>query len=124
VGVGEVRVWVRATKVGEGDGVLDGFVGETEFGEENGAGVGSGDAIEAVEEDGEGGVGGEEVLDEGKVEDVAEEDDIVFDGVDDRNFAGSVGKFADLGEVNLRGELGIIQHIAGRLHTSGASNVL
>ena len=65
-------------------------------------GVGAGDTVQAVEEDLEGVlVGEEEALDEVEVEDRLEELDVVRDGVDDLDLGGAVRRLADLGQIDL-----------------------
>lgn len=104
VGVGEVGVGVAAVEVGRGDAVL-GAVGEAELALEDGLAVGAGDAGEAVEEDLEVLVLGEEALDQVEVEDVLQHLKVVGDGVDDLDLEGAVGASADRGDVDL-GDVG------------------
>jgi hypothetical protein len=59
--------------------------------------------VKTVEEDAEVlGVGRQERLDEGEVKDRFEQNDIIGDRIDDRNFARSIREFSNLGQVNLR----------------------
>jgi hypothetical protein len=107
VSVGQVGVGVSSSKVGQRSAVHDGRLGEAELLDEDGSTVGTGDTVHAVEEDGGsllagGGRGVEVLLDEVEVEDVAEEGDVVGDGVDDLDLDGSDLGGTDLLEVDLR----------------------
>ena len=102
VRVGEVRVGVSATEVRQRLAVLHRGLGQAELLDEDAVGVGAGDTVQAVEEDLERVlVGEEEALDEVEVEDRLEELDVVRDGVDDLDLGGAVGRLADLGQIDL-----------------------
>lgn len=79
VGVDKVGIWVSSTKVGKRNAVLDGRFGETESLDEDGSAVWTSDAMQAVEEDLEIGVGLEEGFDEREVEDTLEEGEVILD---------------------------------------------
>lgn len=102
VGVREVRIGVSSIEVWRWNAVLNGAFRETETLDEEGTGVRSSNTMQTVKEDGEViDMGIKEVLDQGEIEDLFEEGDIVCHGVDDLDIAGSVLEIANLGEINL-----------------------
>ena len=109
VGVDEIRVRVAAAEVRFRDAVLARGGREAEVLLEDCHAVGAGDAVQAVEEDFEVRVGGEEGLDQREVEDRAQHLGVVGDGVDDLNFERAVG----LGTDGVDGELGQLGDLVG-----------
>ena len=101
VGVDKVGVGVEAAEVGLRCAVL-GATSDTKLLLEDLDTVVTGDTVEAVEEDLEVLVLGEELLDEVEVENVLEHLDVVLGAVDDLDLERAVGLGADGGEVNLR----------------------
>lgn len=105
VGIGQVGVGVSTAKVRARLAVHDGLLGETELLNKNALTIGTGDTVHAVEEDGEARGVAQEALDEIKVKDVLEEDDIVGNRVDNLNLkvAGLLstnGREIDLSDIN------------------------
>lgn len=101
MGIGQVGVRVSTTKVGTGLAVHDGLLGETELFDKDALTIGTGDTMHAVKEDGEAGGLVQEALDEVKIKDVLEEDDIVGNRVDNLNFEVAGLLSTDGGEINL-----------------------
>ena len=104
VSVRQVGIWVSSTEVGGWDAVLDGRSGKTKRIDEDGAGIGAGNAMETVKQDIETLGVEEEVLDQVKVENRLEELDVVGDGINDFNFQGAVLGFSFLRKVDLEWE--------------------
>ena len=77
MGIGEVRIGVSATEIGEGLAVHDGFLRKSKLVDKDLLTIGTGDTMHAIEEDGK--LGGllQKALDEVKVKDVLEEDEII-----------------------------------------------
>lgn len=113
MGVSQVGIRVRSTKVGLGDTVLDGRLVETESIDKDGSTVRTSDTIEGIEEDSgfRGGVV-KPVLDHVKVEDLLEKVDVVGDWVDDSDLQWSMLKFSNFGQVELS-----CQHVAPLDHS-------
>lgn len=102
VRVGEVRIRVSSTKIGQRNAVLDRRLGKTELLEEDGLGVRTGDAMKTVEEDLEVlGVFVQEFLDQREVEDLLEQGHVISDGVDDGDFGRSIREISGFGKVDL-----------------------
>lgn len=92
---------MAAVKVGAGLAVLRSAT-EAELLFEDGLSIGPSDAAEAIEEHFEVGVGAEEFLDSGEVEDVLEHGDIVGGAVDDFDLERTIGACANGGDVDVR----------------------
>lgn len=101
MGIGQIGVRVSTAKVGTGFAVHDGLLGETELLDKDALTIGTGDTMHAVKEDGEAGCFVQEALDEVKVKDILEEDDIVGNGVDNLNLEVTDLLSTNGGEINL-----------------------
>lgn len=101
VSIDQVGIGVSSTKVRKRDAVLDRGFREAESLHEDGASVGASDTVKTVEQDFEVGVGFEERLDEGEVEDLLEKNEVVLDAVDNVHSHRTVLEGADLAEIKL-----------------------
>ena len=99
--ISQVGVGVATAEVGGRNTVLGGRIRETEFGDEDGAGVWAGNTVETVEEDAKALGMGEEFLDQGEVKDRFEELDVISNGVNDLNLQRAISGFSNLREVDL-----------------------
>ena len=95
VSIGQVGVGVSSTEVGGRDAVLGGRFWETELVNENGTGVGTGNAVETIEKDIETLSVKEEAFDQVKVEDRFEELNVIVDRIDDLDFQRTISSFPD-----------------------------
>lgn len=114
--VDEIGIRVSAAKIRRWDAILGAARRQREFLFEDGNAIRTGDAVESIEEDFEVFVGGEEVFDHRKVEDVFQHFDVVGDRVDDFHFEGAIGLGANGGHVNVRnvGDLVFRERFGGR----------
>jgi len=116
VSICQVRVGMSSTEVGGWDTILGGRLGETKLVDEDGAGVGTGNTVQAVKKDVETLRVGEEVLDQLKVEDRFEDFDVISDGINYLNLQRTISGFSDLREVDLETE---VQPRYGQGYASG-----
>lgn len=102
VGIGEVGVWVAAVEVWRRLAVLGGIFAEAKFLPEDGGAIGASDTRQAVEEDLEVGILGEELLDQVEVEDVLQHGDVVGRAVDNLHLEAAICLGADSRDVDVR----------------------